>query len=196
MARKKDRDDQFKNPTVSLNAIEDRQQQVFELHFVRGLDVGVIAEIFGVHRNTISNDLRTIRERVAKQVRDGDVLAAVGLHAALFDRIAQTAMVEFEKADGGRTRNGFLSTALSALDKKTRMLIDVGFLPHRRNEVDLRFSEPEEAEKEDARRPFSDLLKDPASRRRCIQFVEKIAGVSAATEIMARAAKADRKSVV
>lgn len=168
--------------------IEQRRTQVFEFYFVRGLDPGVIAELLGVHRNTIGTDLRAIREKMAQNVREGDVVEAVGLQAALYDRIAQTAMVEFERTEGARVKNAFLSTALGAIERKTRMLIDIGFLPSRRNELDLRFSGSDEADSEISKAKFPDIMQDPASRRRCLQFLEKIVGISTTTEIVAKAA--------
>lgn len=63
-------------------AIQDRRRQVFELVMMKGVSESAIAEQLGVHRNTIVNDCRAIRDDMRSRVKDLDVLTEIGDHAA------------------------------------------------------------------------------------------------------------------
>ncbi|AUR81133.1 hypothetical protein Ares1_0048 [Vibrio phage Ares1] len=54
---------------------EDRRREVFKLH-LRGYDQTMMADIFGVHRQTIVSDMKLVRQKLVKELTD---LGAEGL---------------------------------------------------------------------------------------------------------------------
>lgn len=156
------------------DAIEQRRQIVFELHIVRGLEIGVIAEMQGVHRNTISSDVRAIKEKLARDLREADMVEQVAVSAAQYDRIATTAMVEFEGSEDQRVREGYLGTALKARSAKDGFLSNVGYFPSRRSQIDLRVTSQLSPEAVGGVEGFVDLVQDPARRRRVVDFMQRV----------------------
>lgn len=156
------------------DAIEQRRQVVFELHFVRGLELGVIADMQGVHRNTISSDVRAIKEKLAKDLREADIVEQVALSAAKYERVASTAMVEFESTDDMRIREGYLGTALKAWSAKDGFLAGVGYYPSRRAQIDLRVHQALAPEDVDGDAAYVELVQDPARRRRVVDFMQRV----------------------
>lgn len=119
---------------ASKAAIEDRRRQVREL-MMRGVPGTDIAKILNVHRNTIVNDLKIIREENRKEATEIDVYGEIGLSMKKYDEIFTTAMTEYLKAEKDRSKASFLTKALDALDKKMRFLVEVGILPKAAQEV-------------------------------------------------------------
>lgn len=108
--------------------LEDRRRQVWDL-VLRGVPVTVIAKTLGVHRNTITNDVKVLRERNRQQITDVDVKAEIGDAVAKYDEIFKAALGDYATTDKDGSKASFLSQAQSALERKLRFLIDVGVLP-------------------------------------------------------------------
>jgi len=108
--------------------LEDRRRTVWDL-VVRGIPMTVIAKTLGVHRNTINNDVKVLRENNRKQVSDIDVKTEIGDAVAKFDNLFMCAMNEFSTAEKTGAKCTAISLATNALDRKVRFLMDVGFLP-------------------------------------------------------------------
>lgn len=161
------------------DAIEQRRQIVFELHIVRGLEIGVIAQMQSVHRNTISADVRAIKEKLARDLREADLVEQVAVSAAKYERVASTAMVEFEASEDQRIREGYLGTALKAWSAKDGFLAGVGYYPSRRAQIDLRVHQQLEPSAVGGDTEFVDLVQDPARRRRVVDFMQRVLNGSA-----------------
>ena len=54
---------------ISFNAnFTDRQQAVFEMRYIKGHDIGFIADNLGFSESTIKTDLKTIRKKIEKLI--------------------------------------------------------------------------------------------------------------------------------
>jgi hypothetical protein len=102
---------------------------------VRGIPQHVISKTLGVHRNTVCNDVRYLIDRHRKEISDINVHETLGDAAAKFDEIFKYAMQEYSNSNGPRERAAFLEKALSAMDKKTKLLVDTGVLPKAAQEI-------------------------------------------------------------
>jgi len=111
--------------------IEARRAKVWDL-YARGVKITVIAEILKVHRNTVSNDLKILRERQGKVVKQLDAAATVGETLEFYDEIRRLSLAEYYAAGDLRGKNSFLQTALSAIKNKERLLGDCGLIPSQR----------------------------------------------------------------
>jgi len=121
---------------VSREAISDRRKTVWEM-LVRGTPQVVIAKTLNVHRNTITNDVRFLRQLHRVEVKDTDVHEILGDAVAKFDEIFKYAMQEYSTVDKKKTaaKAQFLEKALSAMDKKARLLVETGVLPKAAQEI-------------------------------------------------------------
>ena len=120
---------------VPKEVTEERRRQVWQLVVLRGVQECVVAKHFGVHRNTISNDLAVLRSRNREMVRDTDILEEIGDTVAKFDDMYRKAMVDYATAETASAKSSFYQNAISALDKKTKFLSEVGVLPKAAQEI-------------------------------------------------------------
>lgn len=118
----------------SQEAIAERRETVWEM-LVRGVPQVVIAKTLNVHRNTIANDVKELRRTHRKEVKDNDVHETLGDSVAKFDEIFKYAMQEYSTVEKPREKAQFLEKALSAMDKKTRLLVETGVLPKAAQEI-------------------------------------------------------------
>lgn len=114
----------------SKAAIEDRRRQVFEFVMMKGLSETAIAEQLGVHRNTIVNDVRAMRDEMRAQVKDLDVMAEIGDQKIRFERIVSDALFEAAATKTPGAKAMLIAQALRAMELKQRLLIETGFLPN------------------------------------------------------------------
>ena len=114
--------------------LEERRAKVWEL-LVRGVSQTTIAEMLGVHRNTVANDVKELRKNHREDVKDADVHDELGDTVAKYDEIFKYAMAEYSTADKPRERAQFMDKALAALDKKTRLMVETGVLPKAAQEI-------------------------------------------------------------
>ena len=118
----------------SQEVIAERRDTVWEM-LVRGVPQVVIAKTLNVHRNTIANDVRELRRTHREDVADNDVHDTLGDAVAKFDEIFKYAMQEYSTVEKPREKAQFLEKALSAMDKKTRLLVETGILPKAAQEI-------------------------------------------------------------
>ena len=108
--------------------VEKRRAFVMECK-LRGLKVDTIAKLIGVHRNTITNDLKAIAKKQAEAIREIDVDATIGETMEYYDRLRDQALVEYGSAETHGGKLGFLNAALKAQEMKAKLLMDVGVIP-------------------------------------------------------------------
>jgi len=54
---------------ISLNAnFTERQQTIFEMRYIKGYDIGFIADSLGFSDRTIKHDLKIIRKKIEKLI--------------------------------------------------------------------------------------------------------------------------------
>jgi len=113
---------------------EERRNQVWEM-LVRGVSQKVISETLNVHRNTVANDIKVLRDRHRKDIADVDTKAELGDAVKKFDEIFKYAMNEYSTCAKEQQRATFLEKAMMALTKKVGLLVDTGVLPKAANEI-------------------------------------------------------------
>ena len=113
----------------SRAAVDDRRRKVWEMHVMKGMPETAVAKWFGVHRNTIVNDVRAIRELNRSKALHTDAMAEIGGMTAQLEDIAKKAMLEYGTADASSAKAQFLSTALKALEQKSRLQFEAGTIP-------------------------------------------------------------------
>jgi hypothetical protein len=162
------------------NAVRIRRQEVFELHFMQGLEIGTIAEMEGVHRGTISSDVKLLRQELAQELRKADVVEEVALAAAKYERLAQMALYEATQARSEVGKSKLLALAHRSYESKNNFLMSTGVLPSRRSQIDLRVHGAIADAEIDGAQSFSELLEDPLRRRQASSFVERLLGANPA----------------
>lgn len=85
---------QKRAPKNSTFVIEERRRRVFEL-LMAGVPEVKIAELVGVHRNTIINDVRAIREANRERVSAVDPYAEIGDHDSFLREVEKQALYEY-----------------------------------------------------------------------------------------------------
>jgi hypothetical protein len=90
---------------------------------------------FNVHRNTVVNDIRVLRQRHRKLVTDADVDTEIGDAVAKFDSLFQLAIQEYGTATLAGQKAHFLGQAVSTLRAKMGFLVEVGVLPKAAQEI-------------------------------------------------------------
>jgi hypothetical protein len=118
----------------TTEAIEERRRQVWEM-ILKGVPETVISKAFGVHRNTIINDVRVLRRRHRGQVSDADVKEEVGDAVAKFDFIFTQALSDYGTAEKDNLKAQYLEKALNALREKVKFMVEVGVLPKSAQEI-------------------------------------------------------------
>jgi predicted DNA-binding protein (UPF0251 family) len=96
---------------------------------MRGYSEQEIAKSLEVHRNTICNDIRYMREKFKRRIIEADEKLIIGEMMAYYDEIAHDAILSAIKAaknEGGGVKNLFYNTALRALESKFNVLIQTG----------------------------------------------------------------------
>lgn len=176
MRRMPKRPDGQPPPKHTEDQIQQRRLEVFELHFMQGLEVTTIAEIVGVHRNTITTDLREIRRELAQEMRKADVVEEVAIAAAKYEKLAQMALYEMSQAKSEVGKSKLLGQAMRAWESKHNFLMNTGVLPSRRSQIDLRVHGAMAEAEVDGATAFTNLLEDPQRRRQAVGFVERLLG--------------------
>lgn len=80
----------------SIYAIEERRRKVYE-YSVQGVPETKIAEVLGVHRNTIASDLKAIRDVNRERVSCADPYAEIGDHDRFLREMEINALFEYAK---------------------------------------------------------------------------------------------------
>jgi len=108
--------------------IEELRQTIYDLH-LRGVANVTIAEMLGVHRNTVSNHLNKIRQEARLKVKRADPLEIVGEHTNFYTTVAQTALFQYHGADSESAKVALLEVAMKAHERMTKLQLETGVLP-------------------------------------------------------------------
>lgn len=123
----------------SKEETETRRRQVWELQ-LRGLPKNIIAKTLGVSPNTITQDVRALRENHRQYVEELDIEGEFGDAMAKFDHLFNMAIAGYSISDRGSDKTAFMSQANMALDKKLKFMMDVGVLPKAAQELKGEFT--------------------------------------------------------
>lgn len=124
----------------SSEETRERRIEVFRLQ-MRGLKIAAIARELQVSRKTVHRDARWIKENLRELALDADRYAEIGEAIAWFKEIAQDALFHMAETDKSSVKNQFLKTAIEAIDKRTRLMMDAGIIE--RAAVDLNLNIPD-----------------------------------------------------
>lgn len=110
------------------NAIMARRRAVWE-YIIRGVSEAKIAKAFGVHRNTIVNDVKHLREDMKSHVEELDQNAEIGEAIRFYDTISMKALYDYSIiAKDSPLKGTFLDKALKAQNQKIQLMLDTGLL--------------------------------------------------------------------
>lgn len=115
-------------PAKGSIAIQERRRKVWEL-LLYGFAPNSIAKALGCSYGTVLNDIKEIRAKNKNYIERVDISEEIGDAVAKFDEIFASALREYNAAEKSSQKSGFLSTAMAALEKKERFLVEVGVLP-------------------------------------------------------------------
>jgi len=164
------------------DGIAERREHVWRF-LVRRVPQTVMADLLGVSRRTIADDVLYWKEEAQKQVAamksDPTVANAdIGLAAGRLEGIAVCAMNDYELAKAANTKNLFLAIALKAEVARANLLMNTGVLPKAGEEIRVSHSMKATFE---ARLGSADplaTLDEPVSRRRVLDAAERILKLS------------------
>jgi len=94
-----------------------------------------------VTRKTVTRDFRWIETNLRELALDADRYAELGEAMAWFKEIAQEALFHMAEAEKPSTKNQFLKTAMDAIDRRLRLMMDAGIIE--KAAVDLNLNIPD-----------------------------------------------------
>jgi hypothetical protein len=173
----------------SKEGIAERREHVWKF-MSRRVPQTVMAELLGVSRRTIYEDVQWWRERCKEHVtriqEDPDYAATdIGLTALRLEGIAQAAMNDYELARTGQLKNLCLNTAIKAEKTRADMMMAAGVWPKAgediriNHQVEASFTAKLGSVDEDS--PLN-VLEQPASRRKVMGAAELILKLAASKQ--------------
>ena len=123
-----------KNPTK-----EETFRRRMEVHRLRmrGISQAVIMSELGVSRTTVKNDCRWLREHLREAAVNADRYLEIGESMARLREIEQEALTHMTETANPHAKNNFLITALTACEKRIRLMMDAGIIARAATEVSL-----------------------------------------------------------
>ncbi len=120
----------------SAQQTQERRIQVFRMT-MRGLNNTVIGRELGVSRQTISHDVKWNRVHFTEMAAHADRNEIVGEAIAKLEEMEKEAMFHFSEASNDHFRNQFLMTAISACEKRIKLMMDSGVIQKAAIDVNL-----------------------------------------------------------
>jgi len=115
----------------------ERRIKVFRMK-MRGLNHSAIARELGCSRNAIIRDAKWIKEHFTELAAHADRNSEVGMAMAKLEEIEREAMFNYSETENPKLKNDFLLTAISACEKRIKMMMDSGIIT--KAPVDLNLS--------------------------------------------------------
>jgi len=169
----------FKPPAPGRATAADisaRREETYELHFVRGLSLSAIAAIQGKSEGTVRSDVAAIKKDHADALRSSDIVEEVAIQKSYYAQLRRDAMVEFSRCDDDpKAKAGFLLMALKATNQETNFLINIGFFPSKKQQIDLEIRQEVDA-KDVGDEQLAEVINDPIQRTQVLSFLEKLTG--------------------
>lgn len=187
-----------------------RRKRVYDF-YLRGVPQTMMAEMLGVHVNTISSDLKFLKEDARGRVIGSDPFMLVGEHEDFLTEVRATAMLEYqqhsdivenyETAKGekktrrllrGEKRARFLELAMRADSDLLDLRLKTGVIPKAPDKVDLGLTKVEGRDirkmpSEEARQARDRLLERIEARRAKAAEAEKLVQVVSGATLDPRA---------
>ena len=115
---------------------KDRRMEVFRLQ-MRGVSQAAMAKVLQVNRNTIIRDVRWLKDHVRELALDADKFGEVGNAMKFYEEIEREAMFQYHEVDAPHAKNNLLMTAITAREKKVRLMADMGIIDKAPTDVNL-----------------------------------------------------------
>lgn len=109
-------------------AVDDRRRQVWDM-MARGVPENVMAKLFKVHRNTVVNDVRAIREQNRRTAKNADVHTEIGDLKRRFEDLFTIATENMVMAKKPSEKATFMANAIKVLISKAEFLLKSGVIP-------------------------------------------------------------------
>lgn len=111
----------------SAQEAQERRIQVFRMT-MRGLNRTVIGRELGVSRQTISNDVKWNKVHFTEMAAHADRNEVVGEAIAKLEEMEKEAMYHFSESTNDHFRNQYLMTAISACEKRIKLMMEAGVI--------------------------------------------------------------------
>jgi predicted nucleotidyltransferase len=110
--------------------------EVFRMK-MRGLNNSVIARELDVNRNTILRDSQWVKDHQRELAVGADKNTEVGQAMAKLEEIEKDAMYQFSETTNPHAKNNFLLTAISACEKRMKIMMESGIIDKATEKVNL-----------------------------------------------------------
>lgn len=111
----------------SAKESQARRIQVFRMT-MRGLNITTVAKELGCSRQTASNDVKWNRIHFAEMAAHADRNEVVGEAIAKLEEMEKEAMYNFSESENPHFKNQFLMTAISACEKRIKLMMEAGII--------------------------------------------------------------------
>lgn len=111
----------------SASETYERRIKVFRMK-MRGLNHTAIARELGCSRNAIIRDAKWIKEHFTELAAHADRNSEVGMAMAKLEEIEREAMFNYSETEHPKAKNDFLLTAISACEKRIKLMMDAGII--------------------------------------------------------------------
>lgn len=120
-------------------SVEETFRRRMEVHRLRmrGISESVISSELGVSQRTIEKDCRWLREHLRDAAVNADRYLEIGEAMARLREIEQEALTHMTDTANPHAKNNFLITALTACEKRVRLMMDAGIIARAATEVSL-----------------------------------------------------------
>jgi len=127
-----------------------RREKVKAL-LVRGVSIEDISKALTVHRNTINNDIKRIKEEINNEIRQESLEAVLFHFVASYDEIGKELWKTYISSKNENVKLGALNSLMKLTDEKIEILQRLGILesytsPDQNIEVKVTIVQPEKKE--------------------------------------------------
>jgi len=141
----------------SADQTRARRMEVFRLK-MRGLEHAAIARALQVSRNTIIRDAAWLETHKREVAINADKFGVLGDVMEELDEIKKQAMFYSSETENIHGKNNFLLTAVQAIDKKVRLMMDAGIIEAAPVDVNLSVEEVKKMSTEELLQKRAELL--------------------------------------
>jgi len=113
-----------------------RRMEVHRLR-MRGVSQSVICGELGISQRMVEKDCQWLREHLRDAAVNADRYLEIGEAMARLREIEQEALIHMTETTNPHAKNNFLITALTACEKRVRLMMDAGVIARAATEVSL-----------------------------------------------------------
>lgn len=137
----------------------ERRLEVFRLQ-MRGIRPTAIAKELGVSMKTIRKDRKWIENHLREIALNADRFAELGESMEVLKEIEQEALYHMAETENPHAKNNYLQTAMTAREKRVRLMMDSGMIPKASEKIDLNVGEMAKMSTEELVHRRQKVLKD------------------------------------